>query len=117
MGKYPILIVSILCDLIGMASFSIPGIGEFADVIWAPVSAFLIAKLYPTKMGKFGAVISFIEEAMPGMDIVPTFTLLWIYTYMINSADKTKTSSSAYSNVYEEKTKDIDHQVVDDASN
>lgn len=89
-NKYKILAASILFDAVGYASFIIPGIGEFTDVIWAPASAYLMTKLYKGKAGKVGAVVSFIEEAMPGLDVIPTFTLMWIYTYVISpKTDKT----------------------------
>ena len=83
MNKYKVLALSLLLDAIGFASFLIPGIGEFSDIVWAPVSAWIMAKLYKGKAGKVGAVISFVEEALPGLDIVPTFTLMWLYSYVI----------------------------------
>ena len=75
------LITGLFLDLIGMASYLIPGLGEFADLIWAPISAFILAKMYPGKVGKVGAIVNFIEELSPGLDIIPTFTLTWVYTY------------------------------------
>jgi len=88
-NKFLILGLSILFDALGYASFIIPGIGEFSDVIWAPASAFLMMKLYKGNSGKVGAAISFIEEAMPGLDVIPTFTIMWFYTYVF-SAKKTE---------------------------
>lgn len=75
------LITGLFLDLIGMASYLLPGLGEFTDVIWAPISAFILAKMYPGKIGKVGAIVNFIEEISPGLDIIPTFTLTWVYTY------------------------------------
>ncbi|MBB1140112.1 hypothetical protein [Myroides sp. WP-1] len=75
------LITGLFLDLIGMASYLLPFLGEFSDVIWAPVSAFILAKMYPGKVGKVGAIVNFIEEISPGLDIIPTFTLTWVYTY------------------------------------
>lgn len=75
------LIIGLFLDLIGMASYLIPGLGEFSDVIWAPISAFILAKMYPGKVGKVGALVNFVEELSPGLDIIPTFTLTWVYTY------------------------------------
>ena len=40
------LILSVLFDIIGMSSFIIPGFGEFSDVIWAPLSYWLMTKMY-----------------------------------------------------------------------
>ena len=88
-NKFIMLFLSLLFDALGYVSFLIPGIGEFSDIIWAPASAFIMMKLYKGKAGKIGAAISFIEEALPGLDIIPTFTLMWIYTYVISSKTET----------------------------
>ena len=66
-----------------MLSFAIPIVGEFTDVIWAPISAFLIFKMFKGAEGRIGGMISFIEEIIPGLDVIPTFTLTWIYKYVI----------------------------------
>jgi len=81
-SKSSLLILSILFDAIGYLSFTIPVIGEFTDVIWAPVSAYLMMKMYKGNLGKIGGIISFIEEALPTFDIIPTFTIVWIYKYI-----------------------------------
>ena len=79
-SKYKKLAVSILLDIVGMLSFIIPGIGEFSDIIWAPLSAYIILKMYKGNFAKVASVISFGEEAgFFGTDIIPTFTLCWIY--------------------------------------
>lgn len=80
--KYRQLFFSILLDLIGMLSYSVPALGEFSDLIWAPISSYLLAKMYPGKVGKVGAVVNFIEEISPGIDFIPTFSLTWFYTYV-----------------------------------
>jgi len=72
---------SILFDLLGMATFIIPVLGETFDVIWAPIAGLLLNRMYKGTVGKVGGIIVFIEELMPGLDIIPTFTLTWIYTY------------------------------------
>lgn len=87
MNKYKKLALSILFDAMGYISFFIPGIGEFSDIIWAPVSAYLMTKLYKGKAGKIAAAVSFIEEAMPGLDVIPTFTLMWLYSYVFKSKE------------------------------
>lgn len=80
-SKYKKLLLSIVFDSIGYVSFFIPGLGEFTDIIWAPVSAWLIIKMYKGNIGKVAGVISFIEEILPVFDVIPTFTLTWLYTY------------------------------------
>jgi len=82
-NKFGLLALSLLFDAIGMLSFAVPGIGEFSDVIWAPVSALLIYKMFKGVEGKIGGMVSFLEEIIPGLDIIPTFTLTWIYKYVI----------------------------------
>ena len=82
MNKYNILVLGIICDAVGYVSFFIPGIGEFSDIVWAPLSGWLMTKLYKGKPGKIAGVVTFIEEALPGFDVIPTFTLMWLYTYV-----------------------------------
>ena len=82
--KYQLLLLSMLFDGIGMLSFVIPGIGEFSDVIWAPVSVYLIYKMFKGTEGKIAGVVSFLEEiGIFGTDFLPTFTLTWVYKYLI----------------------------------
>lgn len=81
------LVLGILFDLIGMLSFTIPLIGEFSDVVWAPLSAILMTRLYKGTSGKVGGVVSFLEEIIPFSDFIPSFTLMWIYTYVLNNKD------------------------------
>jgi len=82
--KYKKLALSILFDALGMLSFTIPMIGEFEDVIWAPISYWLLTKMYAGTLGKVSGVISFIEEALPGTDFIPTFTITWIIDNFFN---------------------------------
>lgn len=80
--KYRKLVLGLVFDAAGMLSFSIPGIGEFSDVLWAPVAGWLMTRMYKGKMGRAAGLITFIEEVAPGLDVIPTFTLTWLYTYM-----------------------------------
>ena len=77
------LLLGILFDIIGMLSFTIPLIGEFSDVIWAPLAGYLMTYMYKGKIGKIGGVVTFLEEIIPFTDFIPTFTLTWMYTYLI----------------------------------
>ncbi len=85
-NKYQKLALSLLFDAIGYVSYIIPGLGELFDVVWAPASAYLMTKMYKGDKGKIAAVVTFIEEAMPGLDIIPTFTLMWLYTHIFSSS-------------------------------
>lgn len=75
--QLPNLGLCLLLDAIGMLSFTVPFIGEFSDVIWAPVSGFIYMRLFGGRMGMYGGLFSFIEEALPGLDIIPTFTITY----------------------------------------
>lgn len=86
------LFLGILFDLIGMLSFSIPLLGEFSDVVWAPISALLMAYMYKGAIGKIGGFFGFIEEAFPFTDFIPTFTLTWIYTYVLQKQQTSTTT-------------------------
>ncbi len=86
--KYRLLLWGLLFDGIGMLSFMIPGIGEFTDLIWAPMAGWLMTRMYKGKPGKIAGLIAFIEEIVPGLDVIPSFTLMWLYTYVFK-ADKT----------------------------
>ena len=87
-NKYKKLTLSLLLDGVGYLSFLIPGLGEFVDVAWAPASAYIMTKLYKGKKGKIAGAVSFLEEIMPGMDVIPTFTIMWFYTYVFNKSEE-----------------------------
>jgi len=92
-NKYQKLGLSLLLDAIGYVSFVIPGIAEFSDIVWAPASAYIMTKMYKGDKGKIAAAVVFVEEAMPFMDVVPTFTLMWLYTYVFTGkTEDTKTT-------------------------
>lgn len=77
LSKNKKLILSLICDAIGM----IP----FIDLLWAPLSAYLMTKLYKGKAGKLAGILTFVEEILPGTDFIPSFTIMWFYTYVFSS--------------------------------
>jgi hypothetical protein len=85
--KFKLLRKSIIYDLVGMATMFIPIVGPFLDLIWAPIAAKKMSDMYEGTPGKIAAVIVFIEEILP-FDFVPTFTLMWLYTYMLSTEKK-----------------------------
>lgn len=87
--NYKLLSKSILLDAVGMASMAIPVVGLFLDIIWAPIAAKKMAKMYPGTKGKIASVITFIEEILPFTDIVPTFTLMYLYTHVWSKTPET----------------------------
>ncbi|MET7029281.1 hypothetical protein [Sediminicola luteus] len=84
------LFLGLVFDALGMVSFLIPGIGEFSDIIWAPISGWLMTRMYKGKIGQAAGVIAFLEELVPGLDFIPSFTLMWLYTYVIKASRKGK---------------------------
>jgi hypothetical protein len=84
------LYFGLLFDIIGMFSYSIPLIGEFSDLIWAPLSGFLMMWMYKGGKGKIAAIVSVVEELAPGLDVIPSFTLMWFYTYYLDKNADTK---------------------------
>ncbi|WP_350285981.1 hypothetical protein [uncultured Croceitalea sp.] len=78
------LFLGLLFDALGMLSFAIPGIGEFSDVVWAPLAGWLMTRMYKGKLGQAAGVVTFVEELVPGLDVIPTFTIMWIYTYLLS---------------------------------
>lgn len=66
-----------------MLSFVIPFVGEFGDVVWAPLSGWIMTRMYKGTTGKIAGAVTFIEEILPGIDIIPSFTLMWIYASFI----------------------------------
>ena len=89
--KYKKLVLGLLFDGVGMLSFTIPFIGEFSDLIWAPVAGWLMTRMYKGKIGQGAGIFTFIEEIIPGLDIIPTFTLMWLYSYVFKKAPENQT--------------------------
>ena len=82
---YRLLGKSILLDAIGMVTVAIPFVGPFFDILWAPMAAKKMRELYPGRKGKIASIITFVEEILPFTDVIPTFTLMWLYTYVWSS--------------------------------
>lgn len=82
-GKIGMFFLSVFLDLIGVATYVIPILGEGLDLLWAPFSAILLFFIYGKISGTVGAVLQFVEEMIPGTDFIPTFTIMWFYKYVI----------------------------------
>lgn len=78
-NKVPNLTTCVILDLLGMASYLLPVLGETFDFFWAPISGIIFYFLFGMKkFGMVGGIVSIIEEISPGFDIIPTFTIAWI---------------------------------------
>ena len=87
-NKYEKLFLSLLFDAIGMLSYAVPFIGDFGDIIWAPIAAWLMTRLYKGKIGQAAGLVTFVEEIIPGLDIIPTFTIMWLYNYIFKGNEE-----------------------------
>jgi hypothetical protein len=76
--QQPSLTFCIIMDVLGYATYAIPGLGELGDIVFAPISAVI----FYTMFGSWkGALFNFAEEIIPGTDFVPSFTIMWCMRY------------------------------------
>lgn len=71
----PSLAKCLLMDIIGSAVVVMPFIG---DLIWAPISAVIFWRMFGFSKGLAGGIFSFVEELIPGLNFIPTFTIMWV---------------------------------------
>ena len=91
--RKPSLLFCVVMDLVGYASYAIPGLGEFADIIWAPVSGIIFYVTFGGWRGAFGGLFNFVEELLPGTDFIPSFTIIWFFQYAAGKKSNTQISS------------------------
>ncbi len=72
--KLPSLKTCIILDVVGCLSYIIPPLAP----LWAIVSGIIFYFSFGKKFGLLGGVFSFIEELLPGIDLIPTFTIAWV---------------------------------------
>lgn len=81
----PNLKLCIILDVIGMATFLIPGVGEGFDTFWAPVSGLLFLAMFKSPMG---ALLAGAEEIIPFTDFIPSFTIGYFLLYKMKKQSK-----------------------------
>ena len=97
-SKYIKLILALAIDLIGVATYILPAIGESGDFVWAPISGMLIVILFPNR--KKIAIGGALEELLPFADFIPTALIAWSLDYI---KDNKKTLAAFEKNqMYEE---------------
>ena len=82
MKKQPSLVFCILMDIVGYATYAIPILGEFGDVLWAPLSSMIFMATFGGWKGVLGGFGNFMEEILPGTDFIPSFTIMWFIQNM-----------------------------------
>ena len=80
-----------LLDAVGLISFTIPLMGEFSDIIWAPIAAMISYKMFGEKRGKFTALTTFAEEILPFTDVIPSFTVFCVLFDWMGVGSQNKT--------------------------
>jgi len=76
--KQPSLAFCVVMDVLGFATYAIPGLGELGDIIFAPLSAIVFYFMFGSWKG---ALFNFTEEILPGTDFIPSFTIMWVWNY------------------------------------
>jgi hypothetical protein len=67
------LLVGIVFDILGVATYFFPALGEAGDLAWAPIAAASFFAMYRGLTGIIGGSMVFIEELFPFTDFMPTF--------------------------------------------
>lgn len=80
------LVAAVIIDVVGLTTYVVPGAAEGGDMVWGPISGFLIYMLFPNR--KRMALMGAVEEMLPFTDFVPTAYLAWRLDYV---KDKNKT--------------------------
>ena len=93
-NKYKKLALCLLFDAIGMLSFTIPFIGEFSDIIWAPLAGWLMTRMYKGKIGQGAGLFTFIEEIIPIQSIWPC--MIWPDICLPNFKGSSKLKTAAF---------------------
>src|SRR5213080_2479424 len=80
-NRQPSLTFCIIMDLIGFitSSYTIPLLGDLADVVWAPVSGLIFFIAFGGWKGAVGGIFDMVEELLPGTDFIPSFSIMWLY--------------------------------------
>lgn len=73
-GQLCKLLVCLVLDAFGDATYAIPAAGEGVDVVYAPVQAIALRMLFQSNAI---ALFGFMEEILPFTDIIPSATFAW----------------------------------------
>src|SRR6476661_7788674 len=78
----PSLGACLVMDILGCVFVMIPLIGPIVEALFAPISAIIYFRMFGVRRGLFGGIFNFVEELIPGMDFMPTFTISWFIRYV-----------------------------------
>lgn len=76
--------ICILLDVIGLASYFLPVLGEGFDIPYAPIYAFCVYQMVGAEnWGLLWTGVAFAEEILPFTDILPSATIGWALKQVI----------------------------------
>jgi len=81
-GAFGKLAVALCLDAIGSFTYMLPGLGEIGDLVWAPLQAIIVSVMFEGMVHPRAHYLSFLEELLPGTDILPSATLFWARAYI-----------------------------------
>ncbi len=84
--QQPSLAFCIIMDVLGYATYAVPGLGELGDIVFAPISAIVFYFVFGSWRG---ALFNFTEEIIPGTDFIPSFTIMWVIRYFTSRQSNT----------------------------
>jgi hypothetical protein len=73
--------ISLIIDLVGSSSYLLPVVGEGFDLAWAPAQTIMIMAMYDATSPNL-KYLSFLEEALPFTDIVPSASIGWACEFL-----------------------------------
>ena len=77
-------------DAIGCIPFlAVPFLGEAFDIVWAPISAIIFYFAFGGRKAAYGAAFSLVEEMVPFVNFIPTFTIAWLWQRFVNKPANT----------------------------
>lgn len=74
--------ICLMLDLLGAVTYLLPAMGEFADIVYAPIQAYFAWQMFGGE--KWGAIwtgVAFCEELLPFVDIFPSMTIGWFFKF------------------------------------
>ena len=92
----PSLGACLVMDILGCVFVMIPIIGPFIEMLFAPISAIIYFRMFGVRRGWFGGIFNFVEELIPGLDFIPTFTISWFVQYAKQKKENTVTILKPY---------------------
>jgi len=82
------LVACILIDSIGASNELLPWFGEIVDVVWAPIAAIAVRRLFWGSNVVF--FLEFVEEILPFTDFIPLATICWCVETFFSTSDAAK---------------------------